>query len=52
MRKDVPNIWVIDPRLRKICVYSHGDLHEVREEAIATRNHSLELTREEIFQQG
>ena len=44
--KGVPNIWVIDPRLRKISVYSHGDLHEVREEVITTRGHSL--TREEI----
>ena len=47
----VPNIWLIDPRLRKMCVYSGGALNELRGDIIATRTSRLELTREEIFQQ-
>src|ERR1700674_1764121 len=35
-RKGVPNIWLIDPRLGKMSVYSAGDLHEVRGAIIAT----------------
>ena len=50
-QKGVPNIWVIDPRLRTISVYAQGALREIREEVIATDNPRLELTREEIFQQ-
>src|SRR5436190_21345832 len=34
--KGVPNIWLIDPRLRKMSIYSNGDLHEVRTDLIAT----------------
>jgi Uma2 family endonuclease len=49
--KGVPNIWVIDPRLGRISVYSGGDLREVREDRIATGDPCLELTREEIFRQ-
>src|SRR6202171_2933159 len=29
-RKGVPNIWLIDPRLRKIAGYSSGVLNEIR----------------------
>lgn len=51
--KGVPNIWLIDPRLRKMSIYSGGDLHEVRGDIIATAAAAdgalLELTREEIF---
>ena len=49
-RKGVPNIWLIDPRLRKIAVYSSGDLHEISADVIATTGTPrLELTRDEIF---
>ena len=51
--KGVPNIWLIDPRLRKMSVYSGGDLHEVRDDVIITAalagRAPLELTWEEIF---
>ena len=50
-RKGVPNIWVIDPRLRTVSVYSNGTLNEVRGAGIATTGEPrLELTRDEIFQ--
>ncbi|HXB66695.1 MAG TPA: Uma2 family endonuclease [Candidatus Acidoferrales bacterium] len=50
-RKGVPNIWVIDPRLRTIAVYSNGALNEVRGDRVATTGDPcLELTRDEIFQ--
>jgi Uma2 family endonuclease len=49
-RKGVPNIWVIDPRLRTMSVYSGGVLNEVRGDRIATNGDPrLELTRDEIF---
>ena len=49
-RKGVPNIWVIDPRLRTMSVYSNGVLNEVRDALIATTGEPrLELTRDEIF---
>ena len=50
-QKGVPNIWVIDPRLKTMSVYSHGVLEEIRGEIIATDNPRLELTRQEIFRQ-
>ncbi len=50
-RKGIPNIWLIDPRLRKMAVYANGGLTEVRVGLIATTGDPcLELTREEIFQ--
>ena len=50
-RKGVPNIWLIDPRLKKISVFSNGTLTEVRREIIATVGEPrLELTRAEVFQ--
>ena len=50
-RKGVPNIWVIDPRLRTIAVYSNFALNEVRSDRVATTGDPcLELTRDEIFQ--
>jgi Uma2 family endonuclease len=48
--KGVPHIWLFDPRLKKMCVYRSGDLHEVKEDVIATDNPQLELTRDEVFQ--
>jgi Uma2 family endonuclease len=49
--KGIPNIWLIDPRLRKISVYARGILTELRDDIVATANPHLELTRAEIFQQ-
>jgi len=50
-RKGVPNIWLIDPRLRKLAVYSNGSLNDVPGDRIATAGDPrLELTRQEIFQ--
>jgi Uma2 family endonuclease len=50
-RKGVPNIWLIDPRLRTIAVYSSGALNEIRGDGIVTAGDPrLELTGEEIFQ--
>jgi Uma2 family endonuclease len=50
-QKGVPNIWVIDPRLRTISAYSQGALREIRGEVIATSDPRLALTRQEIFTQ-
>ena len=48
--KGMPNIWVIDPRLQTMSVYSTGDLQEIRGEVITTAGDArLELTRSEIF---
>jgi len=50
-RKGVPNIWLIDPRLRKMSVYLNGALNEVRGDSITTTGDPrFELTRDEIFQ--
>jgi Uma2 family endonuclease len=49
-RKGIPNIWIIDPRLQKMLVYSVGNLSEVQGDVLATRDGRLELTRAEIFQ--
>lgn len=49
-RKGVPNIWLFDPRLRKMAVYANGGLTEIRGDRIATTGEPLlELAREEIF---
>ena len=48
-RKGVPNIWLIDPRLQKMSVYSNGDLHEICDDVISTRDGQIAITREEIF---
>jgi Uma2 family endonuclease len=50
-KKGVPNIWVIDPRLKTMSVYSQGALQEIRGDVIATGDPRLELTRQEIFAQ-
>lgn len=50
-RKGVANIWLIDPRLRKMAVYASGGLNEVRGDRITTTGEPcLELIRDEIFQ--
>jgi len=49
-RKGVANIWLIDPRLRKVSTYASGALNEVRGDRIATAGEPrLEITRDEIF---
>jgi Uma2 family endonuclease len=48
--KGVPNIWLIDPRLKRIWIYSSGDLHEVSGDIVSTIDNELQLTRGEIFQ--
>jgi Uma2 family endonuclease len=48
-QKGVANIWLIDPRLRKMFTYRSNTLREV-EDVIATEEPRLELTREEVFQ--
>ena len=49
-RKGVANIWLFDPRLRKMSVYANGALNEIRTDRIATAGEPrLELTRDEIF---
>jgi Uma2 family endonuclease len=49
-RKGVSNIWLIDPRLRKVSVYVNGQLSEIRVDRIATTGKPyVELTRDEIF---
>ncbi len=47
--KGVPNIWLIDPRLKTVFVYLDGDLKRVRENRVATEDPRLEVTMEEIF---
>lgn len=47
--KDVPNIWVIDPRLRLMWVYRAPALVEIEDDAIATDDGTVSLTRNEIF---
>jgi Uma2 family endonuclease len=49
-RKGIPNIWLIDPRLKTMSVYAAGNLYEVREDIIATFDGRIQLSREEIFQ--
>ena len=49
-QKGVANIWLIDPRLRKMFTYRPHTLREV-EDVISTSDPRLELTREEVFQQ-
>ena len=47
--KGVQNIWLIDPRLRLLCVYRPPMLVEIEAETISTSDHSVELSRSEIF---
>jgi Uma2 family endonuclease len=49
--KGVPNIWVIDPRLRDISVYNDGALVKVKAERVVAMSGEteVELTRDEIF---
>jgi Uma2 family endonuclease len=47
--KGVRNVWLIDPRLRLMCVYSGAALVEIEGELIATADGSVELSRSEVF---
>ena len=47
--KGVPNIWLVDPRLRLMWVYRPPALVELKGEVIATVDGSVELSRGEIF---
>jgi Uma2 family endonuclease len=47
--KGVKHIWVIDPRLETMSVYSDGVLKLVPGDTLATDSPRLELSREEIF---
>jgi Uma2 family endonuclease len=48
-RKDVPNIWLIDPRLQSLYTYRPPTLVEVEGEIISTMDRSVEVSRDEIF---
>jgi hypothetical protein len=50
-RKGVPNIRLIDPRLKTMSRFSAGALHEVRGDGLSTVDSSIDLTREGIFQE-
>jgi Uma2 family endonuclease len=45
----VPNIWVFDPRTRRMFVFQGNALLELEGDVIATESPRLELTRDEIF---
>lgn len=49
-QKGVANIWLIDPRLRKMFTYRAGTLQELAD-TIGTNDPKLELTRDEVFQE-
>ncbi len=45
----VQNIWLIDPRLQLLYAYSPPALVEMEGETISTTDHSVELSRAEVF---
>lgn len=45
-----PNIWVFDPRLKRMFVFRANSLQVVEGDTISTDEPRLELTREEVFQ--
>jgi Uma2 family endonuclease len=45
----VPNIWVVDPRLRTVSVYRPHTLAEIDGESIETADGGVTLRRSEIF---
>ena len=47
--KGVPNIWLVDPRLRLMWIYRNPALVEIERDVIATTNLAVELSRAEIF---
>jgi Uma2 family endonuclease len=47
--KGVPNIWLIDPRMKSMSVYRPPALVEIEGDTIAVADGSVELSRAEIF---
>jgi Uma2 family endonuclease len=47
--KNVPNIWLIDPRLQLLYTYRPPALVEIQGEIISTADGSVEVSRNEIF---
>jgi Uma2 family endonuclease len=47
--KGVQNIWLLDPRLRLLCIYQTPALIEIDGETISSTDGSIELSRSEIF---
>jgi len=47
--KGTPNIWVFDPRLRKMFRFHANALEEITGDTITTDDRAIELSREEIF---
>jgi Uma2 family endonuclease len=45
-----PNIWVFDPRLKRMFVFRANSLQVVEGDTISTGDPRIELTRDEIFQ--
>ena len=45
-----PNIWIFDPRRQRMYTYHTGVLQEIADDAIATTDDAVRLTRAEIFQ--
>jgi Uma2 family endonuclease len=46
----IPNIWVIDPRLRQLSVFRSGALLGINADAICTAGDEVVLTRAAIFE--
>jgi Uma2 family endonuclease len=47
--KGVPNIWLIDPRMKLMWVCRPPALVEIEGDTIAVADGSVELTRDEVF---
>jgi Uma2 family endonuclease len=47
--KGIPNIWVVDPRLRLLYVYRPATLLEVDGDSITSTDGAVSLSRSEIF---
>ena len=45
-----PNIWLFDPRQRRMYTYRTATLQEITADTLATTDPHIELTRAEIFQ--
>ena len=48
-KNGVPNIWVIDPRLRLVWIYQPPNLVEVESEWVASADRTVEISRGEIL---
>jgi Uma2 family endonuclease len=45
-----PNIWIFNPRTKRMYTYHTGILQEIADDTIATTDNAVRLTRAEIFQ--